>query len=310
MIKLESYELILGSSIDPQFGPVLLFGSGGQLVEVYKDRALALPPLNTTLARRLMEQTQIFQALKGVRGRKPADLRGLETLLVRFSQLAIEQTAIAEIDINPLIASPNRLLALDARIVLHHPAKQKQVPQPAIRPYPTQYVSKWTMKNGREVTIRPIRPEDEPLMAEFHRTLLDRTVYLRYFASLTLSARIAHERLLRICFGDYDREMVLVAEHRVPDGSRPRIVGVGRLNKLRARNEAEVAVLVADECQNLGLGFRLLSGVVQFARDEKLSRVSSEMLRDNMGMQVLSKRLGFRLRTRHDGESVGAVLEL
>ena len=310
MVKLEGYELILGSSVDPQFGPVLLFGSGGQLVEVYKDSALALPPLNTTLAQRLMEQTQVFKALKGVRGRKAVNLAGLESLLVRFSQLVIEQTAIAEIDINPLVASPDRLLALDARIVLHDSAKQKEVPQPAIRPYPTQYVSNWTMKDGREVTIRPIRPEDEPLMAEFHSTLSDLTVYLRYFAALTLSARIAHERLLRICFGDYDREMVLVAEHHLEDGSRPRIVGVGRLNKLRARNEAEVAVLVADEYQNLGLGFRLLGGIVQVARDEKLGRVSSEMLRDNLGMQKLSKRLGFRLRTHSDGESVAAVLEL
>jgi acetyltransferase len=310
MVKLEGYELILGSSVDPQFGPVLLFGSGGQLVEVYRDSALALPPLNTTLAQRLMEQTQIFKALKGVRGRKAVNLAGLESLLVRFSQLVIEQTAIAEIDINPLVASPDRLLALDARIVLHDPAKQKTIPQPAIRPYPTQYVSKWTMKDGREVTIRPIRPEDEPLMAEFHSTLSDRTVYLRYFASLTLSARIAHERLLRICFGDYDREMVLVAEHHLQDGSRSRIVGVGRLNKLRIRNEAEVAVLVADKYQNLGLGSRLLSGVVQVARDEQLGRVSSEMLRDNLGMQVLSKRLGFRLRTHSDGQSLAAVLEL
>ena len=212
MVNLEGYELILGCSVDPQFGPVLLFGSGGLLVEVYRDRALALPPLSTTLAHRLMEQTQIFKALQGVRGRKPVDLVALEGLLVHFSQLVVDQSSIAEIDINPLIASPERLLALDARIVLHDPSQQKDVPKPAIRPYPRQYVSMWTMKDGRDVTIRPIRPEDEPLMAEFHRTLSDRTVYLRYFASLSLGARIAHERLLRICFGDYDREMVLVAE--------------------------------------------------------------------------------------------------
>jgi acetyltransferase len=309
MVKLDGYELILGSSVDPQFGPVLLFGSGGQLVEVYKDSALALPPLNSTLAQRLMEQTQIFKALKGVRGRKPVNLAALESLLVRFSQLVIEQSSIAEIDINPLIASPDRLLALDARVVLHDPAKEKSAPKPAIRPYPTQYVSKWTMKDGVEVTIRPIRPEDEPMMAEFHRTLSDRTVYLRYFASLSLSARIAHERLLRICFGDYDREMVLVAEHLDPR-SGPRIVGVGRLNKLRARNDAEVAVLVADEYQNRGLGGQLLSRVIQIARDEKLSRVSSEMLHDNLSMQVMSKRLGFQLRSYDGGESIGAVLDL
>ena len=310
MVKLDGYELILGSSVDPQFGPVLLFGSGGQLVEVYKDRALGLPPLNTTLAKRLMEQTQIFKALQGVRGRKPVDLAALESLLVRFSQLVIEQSSIAEIDINPLIASPEHLLALDARVVLHDPAKQKDLPKSAIRPYPIQYVSKWTMKDGREVTIRPIRPEDEPLMAEFHRGLSDRTVYLRYFASLSLSTRIAHERLLRICFGDYDREMVLVAEYHYPHSGTSRIVGVGRLNKMRARNEAEVAVLVSDAYQNLGLGYQLLSRVIGVARDEKLSRVSSEMMRDNLGMQILSKRLGFRLRSYGSGESVAAVLEL
>lgn len=310
MVKLDGYELILGSSIDPQFGPVLLFGSGGQLVEVYKDRALALPPLNTTLARRLMEQTQIFTALKGVRGRNPVDLAALEGLLVRFSQLVIEQSSIAEIDINPLLASPERLLALDARVVLHDPAKQKDVPKPAIRPYPTQYVSQCMMKDGRAVTIRPIRPEDEPMIVEFHHTLSDRTVYLRYFAALSLGARIAHDRLLRICFGDYDREIMLVAEYRDSERGTSRILGVCRLNKLRTRNEAEVAVMVSDACQNLGLGYQLLSRVIQMARDERLSRLSSEMTSDNTAMQILSRRFGFRLNTVAGAKSLTAVLEL
>ena len=117
--KQEGYELILGSSLDPQFGPVLLFGTGGQLVEVFEDRSLALPPLNTTLARRMMEQTRIYKALKGVRGRKSVDMAALEELLVRFSDLVIENPAIKEIDINPVLASPERLLALDARVVVH-----------------------------------------------------------------------------------------------------------------------------------------------------------------------------------------------
>jgi acetyltransferase len=311
MAKLDGYELILGSTLDPQFGPVMLFGSGGQLVEVYQDRALTLPPLNTTLAQRLMERTHIFKALKGVRGRKAVDLVALEGLLVRFSQLIIEQTEICEIDINPLIASPERLLALDARVLLHDPQKMNQIPKPAIRPYPTQYVSPWTMKDGEMVTIRPIRPEDEPLMAEFHSTLSERTVYLRYFASLSLRSRVAHERLLRICFGDYDREMVLLAEHIDTHTGKTAIIGVGRLNKLRGhKNEAEVAVLVADAFQNRGLGLELLRRVVTVARDEKLSSVCSEMLTDNLGMQVISKKLGFRLQSRMDSPSVRAVLTL
>ncbi len=230
-------------------------------------------------------------------------------MLVRFSQLVIEQPWISEIDINPLLASPDKLIALDARIVLHDPAKKDQLPKPAIRPYPTQYVSNWTMKDGTAVTIRPILPEDEPLMAEFHRALSDRTVYLRYFGSLSLSTRVDHERLLRICFGDYDREVVLIAECRnPPDGARE-IVGVGRLNKLRDESKAEVAVLVRDAFQKRGLGFELLRRVVQVARDEKLRHISCEMLYQNLAMQVIAKRLGFQLHLRPDSV-VSASLEL
>jgi acetyltransferase len=311
MVKLDGYELILGSSVDPQFGPVILFGSGGQLVEVYRDRALALPPLNTTLAQRMMAQTRIFTALKGVRGRKPIDMTALENLLIRFSQLVLEQRWIAEIDINPLLASPERLLALDARVVLHGPAVTlDQLPKPAIRPYPLQYVASWTMNDGNQVTIRPIRPEDEPLIAKFHETLSDRSVYLRYFCSISLSRRVAHERLLRICFGDYDREMALVAEHTDPGTGERRILGVGRMNKLHGRNEAEVAALVSDQYQKLGLGHELLRRVVQIARDEKLSLVSAEMLPDNVAMQAVFRRLGFRIRADEDLTSLRATLEL
>jgi acetyltransferase len=311
MVKLDGYELILGSSVDPQFGPVVLFGSGGQLVEVYRDRALALPPLNTTLAQRMMEQTKVYTALKGVRGRKPVNLAALEQLLVRFSQLVVEQRWIAEIDINPLLASPERMLALDARVVLHGPAVTlDQLPKPAIRPYPLKYVSSWTMKDGNQVTIRPIRPEDEPLMVKFHETLSDRSVYLRYFGSLSLSRRVAHERLLRICFGDYDREMALVAERTDPATGERQIIAVGRMNKLHAKNEAEVAVLVSDRYQNLGLGKELLRRVVQVARDEKLSQVSAEMLPDNVGMQAIMRGLGFRVRTGEDLTSIQAYLDL
>jgi acetyltransferase len=311
MVKLDGYELILGSSIDPQFGPVILFGSGGQLVEVYRDRALALPPLNTTLAQRMMEQTKIFTALKGVRGRKPVDMAALEQLLVRFSQLVLEQRSIAEIDINPLLASPERLLALDARIVLHSPAVALDtLPKPAVRPYPLQYVARWTMRDGNQVTIRPIRPEDEPLMVKLHETLSDRSVYLRYFCSLSLSRRIAHERLLKICFGDYDREMALVAELTDPATQERRIIAVGRLSKLHSKNEAEVAVLVSDHYQKLGLGHELLRRVIEVARDEKLSQVSAEMLTDNVAMQIVMRRLGFRVRTGEDMTSVRAYLDL
>jgi acetyltransferase len=166
------------------------------------------------------------------------------------------------------------------------------------------------MKDGNTITIRPIRPEDEPLMVKFHETLSDRSVYLRYFCSLSLSRRVAHERLLRICFADYDREMALVAERADPATGERRILGVGRMNKLHAGNEAEVAVLVSDQYQKLGLGQELLRRVIEVARDEKLARVSAEMLTDNVAMQIVMKRLGFGVRASSDMTSVRAFLDL
>jgi acetyltransferase len=166
------------------------------------------------------------------------------------------------------------------------------------------------MKDGTQVTIRPIRPEDEPLMVKFHGTLSERTVYLRYFCSLSLASRTAHERLVRICFSDYEREMVLVAEHRDQQTGEPDILGVGRLNKLQADKEAEVAVLVSDQYEHRGLGTELLRRLIKIAQGEKLSRITAEILRDNLAIQTIFKRLGFRLRLMGDSASVQAVLEL
>jgi acetyltransferase len=301
------YEIILGSSIDPQFGPVLLFGSGGQLVEVYKDRALALPPLNTTLARRLMEQTMIYGALKGVRGRPPVDLEALEQLLVRFSQLVVEQSWIKETDINPLLASPTRMMALDARVVVHGPeVREQDLPRLAIRPYPSQYVAQWKLKNGTPVTIRPIRPEDEPLMIRFHEHLSDRSVYLRYFQPLKLSQRVAHERLTRICFIDYDREMALVTVVKDKDG-QDQIVAVGRLSKMHGVNEAECAALISDEFQHQGLGSELYRRLLDVARAEGIGRVVSTMLTENREMRAICKRLGFSVSIDMEDQLVKAV---
>jgi acetyltransferase len=291
-----SYELIIGSSLDPQFGPVLVFGTGGQLVEIFKDRAIALPPLNTTLARRLMEQTKIYEALKGVRGRKAVDLEALEKLLVKFSQLVVEQPQIQEIDINPLLVSEERLSALDARIVLH-PAQtpDDQLSRPAIRPYPLQYVTPWQMPNGQSVIIRPIRPEDEPLMIQFHKTLSEQSLYFRYFHLMSLSSRIAHERLTRLCFIDYDREMALVVESENPETLEKEILGVGRLTKQHGINEGEFALLVSDAYQHQGLGTTLLEKLVQIGRNEKLAAIKAEMLRENQAMQRVSEKVGFQL---------------
>jgi acetyltransferase len=307
MVKLkDAYELIVGSSLDPQFGPVLLFGTGGQLVEVFKDRSLALPPLNTTLARRMMEQTRIYKALKGVRGRRPVDVAALEVLLVRFSALVAEQRWIKEIDINPLLASPDGLIALDARVVVHGPdVKSEQIPRMAIRAYPTRYISNWTLKDGTPVTIRPIRPEDEPAMVRFHETLSERSVYLRYFHLINLEQRTQHERLTRICFIDYDREMALVAETADHE-----ILGVGRLTKIHGSKEAEVAVLISDKWQGRGLGKELLARLLIVGADEKLTQLTADILPDNRGVMRVCEKLGFSLKHSLDDEVVHAAFTL
>jgi acetyltransferase len=309
-MRSEGYELILGSTVDAQFGPILMFGTGGQLVEVFKDRALSLPPLNTTLARRVMEQTRIYQALKGVRGRKSIDLPALEEVMVRFSQLVVEQRWVKEIDINPLMASADRLTALDARVIVYPlETKREDLPRLAIRPYPKQYVRPGQMKNGEEVLYRPIRPEDEPLLIKLHQALSERTVYLRYFQPLKLSQRTAHERLTRICFIDYDREMALVVEHTKADGS-PEIIGIGRLSKLRGRNEAEMAVLIDDRFQYQGLGTELYRRLVEIARDEHVSKVVSTILSENREMQAICRKLGFQLHADLEDGTIQAVLNL
>ena len=310
MAKLDGYELIIGSSLDSQFGPVILFGTGGQLVEVFRDRALALPPLNSTLALRMMEQTNIFKALKGVRGRKPVDLAALEELLVRFSQLVVEQPWIKEIDINPLLASSERLLALDARVVVHGPEMtEDKLPAPAIHPYPIHLVKEWTMKDGTQVTIRPIRPEDEPAMITFHQRLSERSVYLRWFQPLKLTQRTAHERLTRACFIDYDREMALVVERPNVAGEQE-ILAVGRMSKLHGKNEAELAAVAIDEAQHKGLGTELYRQLVQLARDEKLSKVISNMLPENREMRAMCVRLGFQMFSNLEDNMIRGELEL
>jgi acetyltransferase len=310
MLKAEGYEIILGSSLDPQVGPVLLFGSGGQLVEVYKDRALGLPPLNSTLARRLMERTKIYGALKGVRGRAPVDLPALEQLLVRFSRLISEQPLIKELDINPLLASAEGLTALDARVLLHEPSMPlDQLPRPAILPYPSQYVSRWSAKDGSAFTLRPIRAEDEPLLVRFHQALSVASVYSRYLQSMNLSARTTHERLARICSVDYAREIVLVAELAGPAGEKE-IAAVARLNRDKFSQEAELSALIADRWQKKGLGSELLAQLIKAAKAEKLSRITASMLADNLAMRSVCRKFGFKEAADPKNIFVAAALDL
>ncbi len=296
MMTLDGYELIVGSTPDAEFGPVMLFGTGGVLVEIYRDLALALPPLNTTLARRTMERTKIFDALQGVRGRKPVNLEALEGFLVHFSHLIVEQKWIKEIDINPLLAAGNELIILDARVVLYGPeVTADQLTPPAIRPYPEQYVETFTLRTGPDVLIRPIRPEDEPMMGAFNRTLSPHSIYLRYFHPVSPQQLTSHEELASMCFIDYDQEMTLVAEYSDPRGFTE-IVGMGQLTKLIGSDDAEFAILINDSYQRTGLGTELLARLLDIGLIEGVDKVMAEILPENEGMRRVCEKLGFDIK--------------
>ncbi len=288
--------LRVASWVDPQFGPVLLFGAGGRFADALHDRALGLPPLNATLAERMAERTRVFRALKsGANGK--SDVAWLLTLIVRFSQLVVEQPWIKEVDINPLLLTPNGCVGLTARVAVH-PASvaEHELPRPAIRSYPLQYASPWQTKRGDILAIRPIQAEDEPLLIKFHERLSDHSVYLRYFQNIALSQRTQHDRLTRICFIDYDREMALVAEQRDPQTDERRIVGLGNLARVRGRNEGEVAVVVSDDYQGHGLGTELMRRLVEIACAEKMDRVIGTTMLENKPTIALLKRVGFQVK--------------
>ncbi len=304
MVGAKGYELIVGSSVDGQFGPTLLFGAGGVLVEVFQDRALGLPPLNRTLARRLIERTQIFKALKGIRGQRPIPLHDLETLLVRFSYLLCDFLEIQEIDINPLLASPDGLLALDARVLLA-PADQPKA-KLTIEPYPNHHTTPWKLPNGVEIVVRAIRPEDEPMIEEHHRTLSEQSIRMRFFSMVKTLSR---DSLIRLCHLDYAREMALVAERRNAQG-KPEIIGVSRYYMNPQTRSAEFAVIVHDAYQGQGLGQHLMERLIVVAREREVKELVGSVLRENKRMLALAKDLGFRETKPVDHDVVQVALVL
>lgn len=306
----DGYELIVGSSIDPQFGPVLLFGHGGHLVEVFRDRAFALPPLTETLARRTIGKTRVARAFAGLRGRPPIDAGALAQCLVRFSNLIVDQPRIKEFEINPLLATPDRIVALDAHVILHSPAvPDGALPRTTIRPYPSQYSGTWTARDGTELAIRPVRPEDELLMRHFHTELSEKSTYLRYAGPRRLADLISHEKLARLCYIDYAHEMALVALRTDADGEQT-LVGVGQLVMAHERNEAEFALLISDSFHGKGLGTELLRRLVAIGREERVGRIVGHILADNRPMLDVSRRLGFHHEREAGGPMIVSKLDL
>ena len=204
-----------------------------------------------------------------------------------------------------------QIVALDARIVLYDSTvSEEELPPLAIRPYPQQFVSKWELRDGTPLTIRPICPEDEPLMVKFHGTLSEESVNFRYFVPLKLEHRVAHERLTRICFNDYDREIAIVVTRQPPGANEEEILGVGRLFKVHCINEAEFAIVINDQWQGHGLGTHLLGLLVDIGRKEGLERIIGHVLPDNYPMLKVCKKVGFALKYDSSTEDMRAEMTL
>jgi len=296
MVTRADYELILGSKKDPIFGSVILFGSGGVGVELFKDYSIGLPPLNQVLARRLMEETRIYRMLKnGFRNKPPADLPKLEEVLVRFSNMIIDFPEIKEVDINPLIVSGDQVYAVDVRIILDLEVAGKEV-EPysnlVIMPYPTKYITPYTLRDGTQVLLRPIRPEDEPIEAELIENLSEESKRFRFFYVIK---DITHDMLVRFCNIDYDREMAIIAEYTDSSGKR-RNVGVGRLIMDPWRRRGEFAVVVADDFQGKGLGTKLVDMLIQIADEKGLETIYGIVMPENTRMIELCRKMGFDIR--------------
>lgn len=305
MIKLDGYEIILGSSTDPLFGPTVLFGSGGVMVEVFKDNALGLPPLNSTLALRMMEQTKIYEVLKS--GKIPIDLDKILSVLVKFSNLVTEFPLIKESDINPLFVSSENILALDARFVLFN--EDETPPKLAIRPYPIEYIKFAKLNDGTPIILRPIRPEDELQMINFLSQLSKKSILNRYLKAFNYDELIAKERLVRICCNDYDREISLVAELK-KDG-KSEILGIARLIKSSgADKHGVVSLIVKDKWQNKKIGSQLLRNIIEIASEENLSLIEAQILKDNQSMINMCKNFGFTFSPMDGKEFLQAICKL
>ncbi len=287
MLERVDYEIIVGSRKDPDFGPTILFGMGGVLTEILRDKAIGLAPLNLLLARRLIQSTKIYRLLRGYRNRPPANLALLEETLVRLAYLVSDFPEITEIEVNPLTLAQQNVWAVDARAVVE-PTDVKSPDHLVIRPYPTQYEQHWVLESGTPVLVRPIRPEDEPLVKELFEHLSAKTVYFRFFH---LIKTVRHEQLARLCQVDYEREIALVAVEEPP--GRERILGMCHLRIHPAWEEAELAVVVGDAWQRQGLGRKLVSVGMDFARERGVRRITGAVLPENEAMLGLAKKLGF-----------------
>ncbi|HTZ17382.1 MAG TPA: GNAT family N-acetyltransferase [Dissulfurispiraceae bacterium] len=302
MIIKHGFEVVIGAKKDPTFGAVILFGTGGELLSALEDYAVALPPLNQALARHMMRQTKIYRYLQGLPNYADI-LKHLEEMVVRFSQLIVDFHHIKEVDINPFFITESGSFALDAGILLEdeildgfvQPEGELCPPHLSICPYPRKFATEITLKNGAHAIIRPIRPEDEPMIAELFDSFSEQTIVLRFFQRFP---HLSHEQLVRYCQIDYDRELALVCV--VEDEGQEKIIGDVRMIKQADMEMADMAIMVSDKWQGLGVGIALSTHCMKVAKDAGIRRVFMDILKINTYMLNLSKRLGFKRTESYD----------
>ena len=293
-----AHELIVGMSVDPTFGPVLLFGQGGTAVEVIADKSLALPPLNLNLARAMMQRTAVFRQLQGYRDRPAADLDAIALTLVKLSQLVADHDEIEELDINPLLADEHGVIALDARVRLGPAiADTARDTRFAIRPYPKQLESDVEVEGFGLTLMRPIRPEDAPALIRLFERLAPEDIRLRFFSPWR---SLPPDQLARLTQIDYEREMAFVLLS--PDGQD--ILGVVRQSADPDNVRAEFAVLVRSDLKGHGTGRLLMHRLIDYSRARGLKELFGEVLSENAPMLALCRELGFTITRAEDSHGV------
>jgi len=311
-------EVYVGMVTDEPFGPVIVFGAGGTMIELIADRAMELPPLNQFLARRLVERSRVAETLERWRGAEAVDTDAIEQVLLRVSEMVCEFPQLREMDINPLIVDENGAVAVDARIVLHgvaqgglaggvghhglghHGLRAPDYHHLAILPYPARYEQVFPLRGGGEYTVRPIRPDDAQMLQELVRGLSPESRYHRFVSAIS---ELPATMLARLTLIDYDREMALVAvvrDRKAGSGGEivesERIIGVSRMITNPDQATCEFSLLVADDYAGKGLGSRLMESIMDVARDKGLSEVEGLVLTQNTGMLKLMRSLGFAVK--------------
>jgi acetyltransferase len=294
----DGIELIVGTKKDPIFGTVMLVGMGGVTAELFKDNRLEFPPLNEQLALQMLKSLKIFPLLKGYRGDSPKNIDKLIEALIRMSYLAADYPEISELDINPLVVTPTDVIALDARIVVDEEILKKPVKEYShliLRPYPESLIKTAILKDGTEITLRPIKPEDEPLWLELLASCSKESIYHRFRYDFYFDS---HDVASQFCFIDYDREIAIVAE--VEEEGHKKIIGVGRLIADPDVEVMEYAILITDAWQKKELGFTLTNYCMEIAKMRGVKILAAETTKDNKPMISVFRKLNFKIRFNED----------